>query len=46
MIILGHADNVTVETLDEFKKDNILIGQWFLDFIAIWTVIQTINQEY
>ena len=31
IIILGHADNVTVETLNEFKKDNILIGQWFLD---------------
>ena len=31
IIILGHADNVFVETLSEFKKDKVLIGQWFLD---------------
>ena len=31
IIILGHADNVSVETLTEFKKDNVLMGQWFLD---------------
>ena len=31
LIILGHADNVSVETLNEFKKDKVLIGQWFLD---------------
>ena len=31
LIILGHADNVSIETLNEFKKDKILIGQWFLD---------------
>ena len=31
LIILGHADNVSMETLSEFKKDKVLIGQWFLD---------------
>jgi len=31
LIILGHADNVFAETLNEFKKDKVLIGQWFLD---------------
>ena len=31
LIILGHADNVSIETLSEFKKDKVLMGQWFLD---------------
>ena len=31
LIILGHADNVFAETLNEFKKDKVLIAQWFLD---------------
>ena len=31
LIILGHADNVSIETLNDFKKDKVLIGQWFLD---------------
>ena len=32
-IILGHADSVTVETLEYIKnlKKNIRVGQWFLD---------------
>ena len=31
LVVLGHADNVTNETLDEIKKDKTLMCQWFLD---------------
>ena len=31
IVVLGHADNVSIETLDEIKSDNTLISQWFLD---------------
>jgi glycosyltransferase involved in cell wall biosynthesis len=31
LVVLGHADNVSNETINYIKKDNILISQWFLD---------------
>ncbi len=31
LVILGHADNVSNETLSYIKKDKTLISQWFLD---------------
>ena len=31
LVVLGHADNVTNETLVEIKKDKTLMCQWFLD---------------
>ncbi len=36
LIIMGHADNVSTETLDYLKnkKKNLKIGQWFLDPIS------------
>ncbi len=34
LIILGHADNVSKETLNTFKKDKVLIAQWFLDPVS------------
>lgn len=34
LIVLGHADSVTNETLDFLKKDNSKIAQWFLDPIS------------
>ena len=34
LIILGHADSVSNETLDFLKKDNSKIAQWFLDPVS------------
>ena len=36
LIIMGHADNISIETLDYLKnrKKNLRIGQWFLDPIS------------
>jgi spore maturation protein CgeB len=34
LVILGHADSVTNETLDFLKKDNTKIAQWFLDPVS------------
>ena len=31
LIVLGHADSVSNETLHQMKKNNTLIAQWFLD---------------
>ena len=31
LIVLGHADNVSIDVLEDFKKENVMIGQWFLD---------------
>ncbi|MBD1135880.1 glycosyltransferase [Pelagibacterales bacterium SAG-MED47] len=31
LVILGHADNVSNDTLNYIKKNNTLISQWFLD---------------
>jgi glycosyltransferase involved in cell wall biosynthesis len=31
LVILGHADNISNETLEFIKKDKTLICQWFLD---------------
>ncbi len=31
LVVLGHADAVTVETIDYFKRNNVKICQWFLD---------------
>ena len=31
LVVLGHADNVSNEVLNKFKKDKTLISQWFLD---------------
>ena len=31
LVVLGHADNVSKETINYLKKDNVLIAQWFLD---------------
>ena len=31
LVILGHADSVSSEVLDSFKKNNTYIAQWFLD---------------
>ena len=34
LVILGHADSVTNETLNFLKKDNSKIAQWFLDPVS------------
>ena len=34
LIILGHADSVSKETIDFLKKDNSKIAQWFLDPVS------------
>ena len=34
LIILGHADNVTEESLNFLKNKNVKIAQWFLDPIS------------
>ena len=34
LVILGHADNVTNETLEFLKNKNVKIAQWFLDPIS------------
>ncbi len=34
LIILGHADSVSNETLEFLKKDNSRIAQWFLDPVS------------
>jgi glycosyltransferase involved in cell wall biosynthesis len=34
LVVLGHADNVSNETINYMKKDNILISQWFLDPVS------------
>ena len=31
LVVLGHADNVSNDTLSYIKKDKTLISQWFLD---------------
>ena len=31
LVILGHADNVTNETINFFRKNNSKVSQWFLD---------------
>ena len=31
IIMLGHADSVSLETLDYLKNQKALISQWFLD---------------
>ena len=34
MIVLGHADNVSFETLDFLKTKKVKIAQWFLDPVS------------
>ena len=34
IIVLGHADNVSLETLDFLKTKNVKITQWFLDPVS------------
>ncbi len=34
IVVLGHADNVSKETIRYLKKDKILISQWFLDPVS------------
>ncbi len=34
LIILGHADAVSNDTIDFLKKDNVKIAQWFLDPVS------------
>ncbi len=31
LVVLGHADNVSGETIEYMKRDQTLISQWFLD---------------
>ncbi len=45
LIILGHADNVSIETLDDFKKDKVMIGQWFLDPLSRYGPDYTSNKR-
>ena len=34
IVILGHADNISSETLEIIKKDKTIISQWFLDPVS------------
>ncbi len=34
LLILGHADSVSLETIDFFKSKNVKISQWFLDPVS------------
>ena len=34
LVVLGHADNVSVETIDFMKKKQSFISQWFLDPVS------------
>ena len=34
MVILGHADNISSETLQSMKKNKTIISQWFLDPVS------------
>ena len=34
LIILGHADAVSTDTIEFLKKDNVKIAQWFLDPVS------------
>ena len=34
LVVLGHADSVTSETISFLKKNNVLIAQWFLDPVS------------
>ena len=34
LVVLGHADAVSIETIDFLKKNNVLISQWFLDPVS------------
>jgi len=31
LVVLGHADNISIETIDFMKKKQAFISQWFLD---------------
>ena len=31
LVILGHADNVSLDTIQTMKKNRTFISQWFLD---------------
>ena len=45
LIILGHADNVSIDVLEDFKKDNVMIGQWFLDPLSRYGPDYTSNKR-
>ncbi len=34
LVILGHADNVSINTIEIFKRNKTLIAQWFLDPVS------------
>jgi hypothetical protein len=34
LVILGHADNVSLDTIQTMKKNQTLISQWFLDPVS------------
>jgi len=45
LIVLGHADNVSLDTLDDFKKDKVMISQWFLDPLSRYGPDYTSNKR-
>ena len=45
LIVLGHADNVSLETLEDFKKDKVMISQWFLDPLSRYGPDYTSNKR-
>ena len=45
LVVLGHADNVSNETLEFIKKDKTLITQWFLDPVGKYGPDYTNNKK-
>ena len=37
LVILGHADSISIETINYIKSSNIKIAQWFLDPVGKYT---------